>query len=303
MTFIITVKMKKILTIAIILLFLGSSLTVSAHSQNSIKVTSGNWFYVGGSGPGNYSTIQAAINASSDGDTVFVYEHSSPYQENVIIDKGIVLIGENLNTEIINNGIHTVMTIEHDNVKISTFLLPGWNEPATEILVENCENVNISNCVSSGCWNGIVLQNVNDSNVYYNHFNGWVDCLCVSKSNRNNIQKNNFARLGSGGTVVIEYSNENHFQYNNFNLTGENSGGFQINGGGDNYIDHNNFFCPVSNYKSPSKWYNNYYKFVFFLYWVFEVKFHSLPYIISHFTIDWHPAKTPYYLDVPGGIL
>ena len=32
----------------------------------------GNWLYVGGSGPGNYTRIQDAINASSDGDTVFV---------------------------------------------------------------------------------------------------------------------------------------------------------------------------------------------------------------------------------------
>lgn len=42
----------------------------------------GKTLYVGGSGPGNYTTIQSAINESSNGDTVFVY--SGIYYDNVI---------------------------------------------------------------------------------------------------------------------------------------------------------------------------------------------------------------------------
>ena len=37
--------------------------------------------YVGGSGPGNFSKIQDAVDNTSDGDIVFVY--SGFYQENI----------------------------------------------------------------------------------------------------------------------------------------------------------------------------------------------------------------------------
>ena len=47
--------------------------------EMSISNSFGNTLYVGGSGPKNYSTIQEAINDASDGDTVFVYDDSSPY--------------------------------------------------------------------------------------------------------------------------------------------------------------------------------------------------------------------------------
>ena len=40
--------------------------------------THGNIYYVGGNGPDNYTKIQGAINDASDGDTVFVYDDSSP---------------------------------------------------------------------------------------------------------------------------------------------------------------------------------------------------------------------------------
>ena len=49
----------------------------------------GKTLYVGGSGAGNYTTIQSAIDAASDGDTVFVCRGT--YYENILIDKNISL--------------------------------------------------------------------------------------------------------------------------------------------------------------------------------------------------------------------
>jgi nitrous oxidase accessory protein NosD len=60
-----------------------------------------NILYVGGSGPGNHSKIQDAVNDSQDGDTVFVY--NGTYYENVYINKSISLIGEDRNTTIVIN--------------------------------------------------------------------------------------------------------------------------------------------------------------------------------------------------------
>jgi len=61
---------------------------------------SGTTLYVGGTGPGNYSSIQAAIDAASPGDTVFVY--SGAYFENVVINKTVDLVGEDRNGTIID---------------------------------------------------------------------------------------------------------------------------------------------------------------------------------------------------------
>lgn len=49
--------------------------------------------YVGGSGPGNYTTIQLAVNNANTGDTVYVYDDSSPYYEHVDINTSIHFIG------------------------------------------------------------------------------------------------------------------------------------------------------------------------------------------------------------------
>jgi len=53
----------------------ASSVPISGHmgETTSQVVSRGNWLYVGGSGPGNYTGIQQAIDNASAGDTVFVF--------------------------------------------------------------------------------------------------------------------------------------------------------------------------------------------------------------------------------------
>ena len=85
-----------------ILLFI-SQIVIPSTGTNVLEKTSttsfdGNTLYVGGLGPGNYSTIQAAINDANRGDTVIVFDDSSPYYENVVVDKSIQLINEDRNT-------------------------------------------------------------------------------------------------------------------------------------------------------------------------------------------------------------
>lgn len=48
--------------------------------------------YVGGSGPGNYSSIQDAIDVAHAGDHLYVY--AGLYQENIVVDKELVIKGE-----------------------------------------------------------------------------------------------------------------------------------------------------------------------------------------------------------------
>ncbi|MBP1662308.1 MAG: hypothetical protein H6P94_557, partial [Thermoplasmatales archaeon] len=57
-----------------ILLFLGACIVpmTAQDAEKSFSTSSGTWLYVGGSGPGNYTKIQDAIDNASDGDTIFV---------------------------------------------------------------------------------------------------------------------------------------------------------------------------------------------------------------------------------------
>ena len=119
--------MKKILMYVLICMLVSASIGMSVAGtvlpkQVPYPLTTGNILYVGGSGPNNYTRIQDAIDNASDGDTVFVYDDSSPYFESVVIDKSISLVGEEKNTTIIDgNKKGDVVFINVDGVTISNF--------------------------------------------------------------------------------------------------------------------------------------------------------------------------------------
>jgi len=84
--------------------------------------TDGNVLYVGGEELGNYARIQDAINASSSGDTVFVF--NGIYHENVDVDKTINLIGEDRDSTIIDGGRSgNTVHILSENVVITGFTI------------------------------------------------------------------------------------------------------------------------------------------------------------------------------------
>ena len=88
--------MRRLLVLFIIILFFNVSSIPSEGTiieKESLKLMSdGNILFVGGSGLDNYTMIQDAIDNASDGDTVFVYGDSSPYNENIVINKSTILL-------------------------------------------------------------------------------------------------------------------------------------------------------------------------------------------------------------------
>jgi len=102
---------------------IGSSLAgdVDVKTMSTVGFD-GNTLYVGGSGPNNYTKIQEAIDNAGDGDTVFVYDASSPYYENLVINSSINLIGEDKNTTVIDRKyIDNVIKINVNNTRIDCF--------------------------------------------------------------------------------------------------------------------------------------------------------------------------------------
>ena len=124
--------MKKLIVVGIIILLIGMSVpSTGFNEEKSTASFDRNTLYVGGDGPGNYTKIQYAIDNSSDGDTVFVFNDSSPYYENVeIIEKSIKFIGEDKNTTVIDaGGIDSPLSLWCANdVTVSGFTLQHGGE-------------------------------------------------------------------------------------------------------------------------------------------------------------------------------
>ena len=184
---------KKGLVITVIILFICLSITPSTAFDNVKKsftpVSNGNTLYVGGTGPNNYTRIQDAIDNASDGDTVFVYDESSPYYENVTINKSIILLGEDKNSTIINAiDYYPVVIISAEGVKISGFTITKGRYYGIEVcsdFVTIFDNIIDSN---SYFGEGITIAS-SHNNVSYNSF--YQNGLAISSNSNQNLVYNN----------------------------------------------------------------------------------------------------------------
>ena len=91
---------------------------------------SGATIYVDDSGGKDYTSIQAAIDNASKGDTIFVY--NGIYHEQIIINKTINLTGENKNATIIDgiNGTEEyIIKLTADYINISNFTISNCSAP------------------------------------------------------------------------------------------------------------------------------------------------------------------------------
>ena len=175
---------KKGLIVGIIVLFIFSSVVpvvFASHIkvldtiEKQSTISRGNTLYVGGSGPNNYSSIQAAINDAEDGFTVFVYDDSSPYNEILVISKSINLIGENKENTVINS----------------------HNNDCTIDL--NSDNVNISNFELRNGFGIIIKGHSSNSIIFNNNIFGHGSGIYLKSGSSDNIIDSNFISVGGKG--------------------------------------------------------------------------------------------------------
>ena len=120
---------NKICILTILLFFIIIQIITFSTNYNSLALGLNNKnndiiIYVGGLNSGNYSNIQDAIDASKEGYTIFVYDDSAPYFENIVISKSINLIGENKDTTIIQgDNSADIIFLNSNNIKISSFTI------------------------------------------------------------------------------------------------------------------------------------------------------------------------------------
>jgi len=176
--------------------------------------TKGATLFVGGSGYGNYSKIQEAIKDADFGDTVFVYDDSSPYYENILINRSINLIGESKETTIIDakrNG--SAVRLEASGVYITGFTIKNASDINSGILIRSDNNIIDGNIISENIFFGIrLLKSLNnyilDNEVYDNGNIG----IVLFHSNHNFIIGNNLS--GNSRAMDLYYSSYNEIAEN-----------------------------------------------------------------------------------------
>ncbi len=181
--------------------------------------------YVGGEGAGNYTSIQDAINDSSDGDTIFVF--NGTYYENIQIYKSINLIGENKESTVINgSGIGDVVYIKADWVNITGFGITnsGSNWDDTGIKLFKIEHCRINNNIvysknGHGIWVGHSSKNnvVENNNISFNSRYG-IHISSVSNTNiiKNNNISNNYDGINIYSNAIDNIIEGNHISLNRF---------------------------------------------------------------------------------------
>jgi len=203
----------------------------------------GNTLYVGGNGSGNYTKIQDAINDSSNGDTVFVYDDSSPYYENVVVDKSINLIGEDRDTTVIDGNMSgDVVYIFADWVNISGLTIRNggldWGDSGIDIssnsntISDNIISYNGQYYANSGI---LILGSISNNSITGNNISNNYFGICLSKESSSNIVTGNSILYNTYG-VAIWYSNYNNITGNNISNNGY---GIQLDDSSNNIITDN----------------------------------------------------------------
>jgi parallel beta-helix repeat protein len=164
--------------------------------------------------PDDYPTIQEAINHAKEGDTISV--RNGTYYENVVINKTILLVGENKRSAIID-GMRdgTVVCVQTDEANIMGFTIQnGGEEPLDSgICISSSDNI-ISDTIVANCVYGILLFSCNNvvliNNIILNNTYGvYLHCSSNNKLKDSIIQNNTYG-------IYIRDSSSNDIYHNKF---------------------------------------------------------------------------------------
>jgi parallel beta-helix repeat protein len=211
-----------------------------------------------------YATIQEAINAPETLDGHIIFVESGTYYENIIVNKAIMLIGENTTTTTIEGDETNFVVFVRDvkNVMISGFTIRrGGSAFYAGVYLFNSANCTISNNIlRNNGWAGVRLQFADDNTISYNDITDNYTPIACDWSNNIFINDNKMTNNQAG--IDLYHSNGSKIVRNNITQNGQ--FGISILGSGNvvarNIIANNDkgiWFYGAESESSYNKVYHN----------------------------------------------
>ena len=144
-----------------------------------------------GSGSGNISSIQAALDAAWEGDTILV--SPGTYTENLQVSKSVSIISsEGSDNTIIRavNPEEDILSVRADSVIFSGFTLAGAYEDSTGIYLEGVSDCNLSGNVLSDNYYGALLDESENCTLSENTITGGRYGIYLRRSGNNTLFNN-----------------------------------------------------------------------------------------------------------------
>ena len=177
-----------------------------------IGVAQGTTFTVGPSGAYDYTKIQDAVNAASEGDTIIVNDGN--YSENVDVGTAHLTIesangSASTTVQALNSDDH-VFEVTADYVNISGFAVNGATERMRAgIYLSGADHCTISGNTASSNYCGIVLDFSSNNNISGNTASSNGHGIRLVSSSNNNIISGNTASSNVCGIDLFNSSNNN----------------------------------------------------------------------------------------------
>lgn len=169
--------------------------------------------YVGGTGPGNFTTIQSAIDNAIDGDTIYVF--NGTYYENVNVYKPLSLMGEDRNVTIVDGGNGHAIYITADWVNVTGFTVTNSSlldySGIRLFLAQNCTiatNTVSDNHKGISLW-GSVNNTITGNNLSNNEYG-----ISAASASIHNTLTDNIIFSNSDSGIAISRSDKNSIRRN-----------------------------------------------------------------------------------------
>jgi len=245
-------KTKSIITVFLVITSLIAGLFGSGawlENEGSRTITEviqlhpqGRWFegdraniIVDDDGGQDHQTIQAAIDNASTGDTIYVW--AGTYNENVVVNTTVTLIGNgSADTIIDGGGSGDVVHVSANWVNVSGFNVTNsgdnWFTPYDSGIDIRSDNNNISNNLCSDNNNGIYLEGSDSNNITNNICSNNDFGITLFNSLNNRLYHNTCI----DARIFLDHSNSNTLSNNTCN---DNSAGLYLYYSDSNTLNNN----------------------------------------------------------------
>jgi len=204
-------KLFKKIAVLIVVLVISINLMAMVSGKTECKAVSSKKYIitVDDDGDGDYTHIQDAIDAANAGDIIHV--HPGLYQENIVVDKPLVLMGvpgEDLPIIVPGKSTDTTVTLTADGCTLDRLKVngcEGYLKAAVKILSNN--NLIKNNAILNSSFYGINLYKAHDNDLVENVIenNRWG--IKLEYSRRNSINQNELRENWAG--VWLHFSRNN----------------------------------------------------------------------------------------------